>query len=57
MKRYLKELEDIRSQRDKNRYEIINRETVIINYNKEQNDEIPRFARLNGLDIERDAKL
>ena len=28
MKRYLKELEDIRSQRDKNRYEIINRETV-----------------------------
>ena len=52
MKRYLKELEDIRSQRDKNRYEIINRETVIINYNKEQNIEIPRFARLNGLDIE-----
>lgn len=52
MKRYLKELEDITSQRDKNRYEIINRETVIINYNKEQNDEIPRFARLNGLDIE-----
>ena len=40
MKKHLEKLEDIKRQRDKDRYVIINREAVTLNNNKEQNDEI-----------------